>query len=244
MTKTGGKAHKGVGHRQRLRDKFLELGIDGLSDEEIVEILLFFGTPRGDCKPYARALLKHFKSLPAVLDATPSMLQEIKGVGQKNIFALRFIRGVARRYLQQRIVGKKYIHSAKDVSDYLIHLIRHREQEVFAVVYLDASHAIMDSEILFQGTVAQTAVYPREVVKAALNRNASSIIIAHNHPSGCLEPSQQDKELTERLYLGCSFMQINLLDHLIIGAGDKTWSFADNGLMREISGRCLATLQR
>ena len=97
--------HKGEGHRQRLREKFLEQGIDAFTDSEIIELLLTFGTPRSDCKDAARSALQRFKTLPAVLDAAPAELQQIKGVGPKNIFALQFIQGVARRYLRQRIVG-------------------------------------------------------------------------------------------------------------------------------------------
>ncbi len=235
---------KGTGHRQRLRDKFLDQGIEAFSDAEIIELLLSFGTPRSDCKEAARAALKHCGSLPAVLDAAPAILKTIKGIGPKNIFALQFIQGVARRYLQQRIIGKKYIHSSREVSDYLIHLMRGLEHEVFTVVYLDAAHAILDSEILSEGTVTVNTVYPRELIKSALARNASAIIVAHNHPSGSLTPSEQDRQLTRSLHLVCSFMQIQLLDHLIIGDGTTPYSFADNGLMAEIRDDCKTLLAR
>ena len=229
---------KGVGHRQRLRDKFLDQGIESLSDSEIVELLLTFGTPRSDCKEPARAALKEFGGLPAVLDAHPATLREIKGIGPKNVFALQFIQGVARRYLRQSIQGKKYMSSSRDVADYLIHAMRGLKHEVFMVVYLDASHAVIDSEILSEGTVTVNTVYPREVVKAALACNASALVIAHNHPSGSLQPSSQDEHLTRTLLLVCSFMHINLLDHLIIGDGDTAYSFADHGLMATIRDEC------
>lgn len=229
---------KGAGHRQRLRDKFLELGIDSLSDGEIIELLLTFGTPRSDCKEPARKALKEFGSLPAVLDAHPGTLREIKGIGPKNVFALQFIQGVARRYLKQRIQGKKYMSSSRDVADYLIHAMRGLKHEVFMAVYLDASHAVIDSDILSEGTVTVNTVYPREVVKAALAHNASALVIAHNHPSGSLQPSSQDEQLTRTLSLVCSFMHINLLDHLIIGDGDTAYSFADHGLMATVRDEC------
>ncbi len=229
---------KGVGHRQRLRDKFLELGIESLSDSEIIELLLTFGTPRSDCKEPARTALKEFGSLPAVLDAHPATLKKIKGIGPKNLFALRFIQGVARRYLRQRIRGKQYISSSRDVADYLIHAMRGLKHEVFMVVYLDASHAVIDSGILSEGTVTVNTVYPRELVKAALACNASALVIAHNHPSGSLQPSNQDEQLTRTLFLVCSFMHINLLDHLIVGEGDTVYSFADHGLMASIRSEC------
>ena len=229
---------KGEGHRQRLRDKLLEQGIDSFTDSEIIELLLTFGTPRADCKEAARLALAQFKSLPAVLDASPLQLQQIKGIGPKNIFALRFIQGVARRYLRQRIVGKQYVHSSREVADYLIHSMRGLQHEVLTVVFLDAAHAIIDTTVIAEGTATVNTVYPRELVKAALSRNATGLILAHNHPSGALSPSRQDEELTRSLHLVCSFMHINLLDHLIIGAGDQVYSFADQGLMAKIREDC------
>ena len=235
---------KGAGHRQRLRDKFLEGGIDALTDAEVIELLLTFGTPRTDCKEPARSALKKFGSLPAVLDARPEALEKIKGLGPKNIFALRFIQGAARRYLRQRIRGKTYISSSRDVADYLIHAMRGLEHEVFMVVFLDAAHAVIDTEVLSEGTVTVNTVYPRELIKSALSHNASALIIAHNHPSGSLKPSRQDEKLTRTLYLACSFMQINLLDHLIVGEGEITYSFADHGLMAAIKDDCATLLEQ
>ncbi|MCI5160300.1 MAG: hypothetical protein D3906_18125, partial [Candidatus Electrothrix sp. AUS1_2] len=142
-----------AGHRRRLRDKFQEKGIEALTDTEVIELLLTFGTPRSDCKQAARDALAKFNSLPQVLDASPVLLEKIKGMGPKNIFALQFVQGVARRYLRQRIQKKNYITSSKDVADYLIHALRGLRHEVFMAVYLDASHAVIDSEILSQGTI-------------------------------------------------------------------------------------------
>ncbi|HDL98013.1 MAG TPA: hypothetical protein ENH16_00265, partial [Desulfobacteraceae bacterium] len=161
-----GWQEKGAGHRQRLRDKFLERGIEAFSDDEIIELLLSFGTPRSDCKEAARAARQELGSLPAVLDASGARLRLIKGIGPKNVFALHFIQGVARRYLQQRLEGKTYIASSREVSDYLVHSMRGLQREVFTVLYLDAAHAIIDSEVLAEGTVTVNTIYPREVVKA------------------------------------------------------------------------------
>jgi DNA repair protein RadC len=229
---------KTTGHRQRLRDKFQEKGIDALSDTEVIELLLTFGTPRSDCKQAARDALGKFKTLPEVLDAHPAALKKIKGMGPKNIFALHFVQGVARRYLRQRIQKKNYITSSKDVADYLIHALRGLRHEVFMVVYLDASHAVIDSEILSEGTINVNTVYPRELIKSALTHNACSIVVAHNHPSGSLRPSGQDEQLTKTLFLMCSFMNITLLDHLIIGAGETVYSFADHGKMASVRNDC------
>jgi DNA repair protein RadC len=229
---------KGAGHRQRLREKFLEHGITSFTDAEIIELLLTFGTPRSDCKDAARTALDELGSLPAVLDAPAKRLAGIKGIGPKNVFALHFIQGVARRYLKQRMAGKKYITSSADVADYLVHLLRGLKREAFAVVYLDASHGIIDTEVLSEGTVTVNTVYPREVVMAALKRNAVALVIAHNHPSGSLKPSPQDHQLTRTLHIICNFMHIRLLDHLIIGDGHQPFSFADHGIMSRIQDDC------
>ncbi len=236
----GGKKEqaRGAGHRQRLRDKFLERGIEAFADDELIELLLSFGTPRSDTKQPAREALARFGSLDAVLDASADALRQVKGIGPKNVFALHFIQGVARRYLRQRITGRDYLHNSQQVADYLVHLMRGLEREVLMVVFLDAGHAVIDSSILSEGTATVNTVYPREVIRAALERNASALVIAHNHPSGRLEPSPQDRDLTRTLYLACTFVQIRLLDHLIIGQGERPYSFADHGLMREIGREC------
>lgn len=229
---------KGAGHRQRLREKFLENGISAFTDAEIIELLLTFGTPRSDCKDAARAALGELGSLPAVLDAPSEKLSSIKGIGPKNVFALQFIQGVARRYLKQRLAGKVYVHSSTEVAEYLVHMLRGLKREVFAVIYLNAAHAIIDTEVISEGTVTVNTVYPREVVMAALKRNAAALVIAHNHPSGNLKPSSQDEHLTRTLYIVCHFMQIRLLDHLIIGDGEQPFSFADHGLMSKVREDC------
>lgn len=232
---------KGAGHRQRLRDRFLERGLDGFRDAEILELLLSFGTPRSDCKEPARSALKQFGSLSAVLETPLVDLQDIKGIGPKNGFAVHFIQAVARRYLKDRLQGKRYLHSSKDVRNFLLHAMRGLKKEVLTVIYLDSSHAILDTETVAEGTINVNTVYPRELIKKALQRNAAALIIAHNHPSGSLKPSKQDLQLTRTLSLLGSMMQIQLLDHIIIG--DGSFSFADGGLMTEISEQCRITME-
>ena len=232
---------KGAGHRGRLRDRFLEKGLSGFSDTEILELLLSFGTPRTNCKEPARQLLKKFGSFAKVLEASPVALQDVKGVGPKNSFALHFVHGVASHYLKERLHGKRYLHSSAEVAEYLVHSMRGLKKEVFTVIYLDSSHAIIDSEVVAEGTLNVNTVYPREIVSKALLFHAAALIIAHNHPSGSLQPSPQDIKLTKTLWLVCNYMQMQLLDHLIIG--DGSYSFADNGLMQSISKDCLSVMQ-
>jgi len=232
--------NKGAGHRGRLRDRFVESGLDGFSNVEILELLLSFGTPRSDCKGAAQALLQEYGSFAKVLDAPSTSLQKIKGIGPKNAFALRFVQAVASHYLKDRIVGKRYLHSSREVADYLVHSMRGLKIEVLTVLFLDSSHAIIDSEIVSEGTLNVNTIYPREIIKWAMDHHAAAIILAHNHPSGSLKPSKQDIKLTKTLFLLCQCMQIQLLDHLIIG--DGTYSFADENIMGEIRDQCNRTL--
>ena len=227
---------KGAGHRGRLRDRFLEKGLSGFSDSEVLELLLSFGTPRTDCKEPARQLLEKFGSFSKVLEAPLIGLQEAKGVGPKNSFALHFVHAVASYYLKERLHGKRYLHSSREVAEYLVHSMRGLKREVFTVIYLDSSHAIIDSEVVAEGTLNVNTVYPREIISRALQFHAAALIIGHNHPSGSLDPSPQDIKLTKTLWLVCHHMQIQLLDHLIIG--DGSYSFADNGLMQSIKEGC------
>ena len=224
--------NKGAGHRARLRDRFLERGADTFSDAEVLELLLSFGTPRRDCKEPARAALREFGTLAAVLEAPGHALEQIKGIGQKNSFAIQFVQAVSRRYLKQRLIGRKHLHSSTEVRDYLVHSMRDLQREVLTVIFLDSSHAIIDSVVMAEGTVNVNTVYPREIIKKGLELNAAALIIAHNHPSGQLKPSPQDMHLTKSLALLCSMMQINLLDHFVIG--DGALSFADAGHMATI----------
>lgn len=227
---------RGKGHRNRLRQRFLDRGLSGFSDAEILEILLSFGTPRKDCKDQARALLQSFGSFPGVLDADRKDLLEVNGVGPKNSFALGFIKSTADHYLKQRLKSRHYLKSSGQVTDFLTHSLRGLQVEVLSAIYLDSSLAIIDSEEVAEGTVNVNTVYPREIIKKALSHNASALIVAHNHPSGSLTPSAQDRQMTRQLYLACSMMHIRLLDHLIIGDGH--FSFADAGIIDQIADWC------
>jgi DNA repair protein RadC len=170
------------------------------------------------------------------LDASHQLLLSVDGVGAKSSFALGFVKSTAEHYLRQRLKKRHYLKSSAQVIDYLSHSLRGLQVEVLTVIYLDAALAIIDSEQVAEGTVTVNTVYPREIIKKALSRNASALIVAHNHPSGMLIPSKQDRRLTKQLFLACSMMQIRLLDHLIIGDGH--FSFADAGIIDQIAEWC------
>ncbi len=223
-------AKSNEGHRQRLREKFLNSGLDGFHDYEIIELLLTLGTPRSDCKQPAKDALKKWGSLKAVLEAPPKELKKIKGIGDHNVFGLKLTQDVARRYLADRIVDMDYIQSSEDVLDYLRHNLRDKSQELFMVIYLNGRNQILKMETLFEGTLNTSAVYPREVVKKALENDASALVLVHNHPSGNPSPSKDDLTITKKLKEAARTIDIYIHDHLII-AGNDVYSFADHGLI-------------
>ena len=218
------------GHRQRLREKFLKNGLDGFHDYEIIELLLTLGTPRKDCKQSAKDALKKFGSLKDVLEASPSELKKIKGIGDNNVFGLKIAQSVSRRFLADRIIDKEFIRSADEVIDYLKHNLRDKSREVFLVIYLNGRNQILNMEELFEGTLSTSAVYPREVVKRALVNDAAALVFVHNHPSGNPNPSQDDLTITKKLKEAALAIDVSVHDHLIIAVND-VYSFADHGLI-------------
>jgi DNA repair protein RadC len=227
-------AHQAEGHRNRLRERFLRSGLNGFHDYEIIELLLTVATPRKDCKTQAKKALERFKTLQGVLEASPQELQEIKGVGPKNVFGLKFIRAVSERYLEKKVVKKDPIKSSKELFDYLYHSLRDKDREIFKVVFLDAQNQVISVETLFEGTLTASAVYPREVVRAALRHRAAGVFLVHNHPSGQPRPSREDEIVTKELVHACRVMGITVHEHIIIG--DNTYfSFADHGRIAEMN---------
>jgi len=221
-----------TGHRWRLREKFLKGGLQGFLDYEIVEILLTLGTPRRDCKEQAKDAMHRFKALRRVLDADPQELQEISGIGPHNVFGIKLVQEVSRRFLKEKMMSRPVCHSSKEVFDYLYHALRDAKTEKFKVLFLDAKNTILEEKTFFEGTVDASAVYPREVIKAALRHDASSLIFVHNHPSGDPDPSECDREITKELVFAASLMQLKVLDHIIIG-NNCYYSFADQGLIED-----------
>jgi len=228
------KRHKGEGHRKRLREKFLASGLAGFHDYEVIELLLTLGTPRKDCKAAAKEALKTFGSLPQVLEASISELCEVYGIGPKNVLGIKLAKAVADRYLERRLTGKDPLNNSKDLFDYLQHAIGDKGRECFEVLFLDAKNRVIKAETLFQGTLTASAVYPREVIHAALTRRAAALIFAHNHPSGEPQPSADDVALTRRLVYACRAMGITVHEHLIIG-NNTYYSFADQGLIARMN---------
>jgi len=223
-------APAGAGHRARLRERFRRGGLNGFHDYEVIELLLSLGTPRKDCKVSAKAALARFGSLTAVLEASARELEEIKGIGPRNLFGLKLIPAVCERFLAGRLQRKVPLNNSQALFDYLSQSLRDKPREQFKVLFMDARNRVNAIQTLFEGTLTAATVYPREVIRAALDHQAAALILAHNHPSGDPQPSAADKALTRRLVQACLLMDITLHEHIIVGR-DAYFSFADQGLI-------------
>jgi DNA repair protein RadC len=222
------KESVGMGHRKRLRQKFLDHGLEKFIDEEIIELLFTLGTPRRDCKITARQTLKKFGSLAAALEASIEELMEIEGVGPQNAFGLRFIHAIARKFLRDRMLKADYIDSFDAVLDYFTHALRDQKIESFHVIFLNSQNAILHEERLSVGSPHHVILSPRQVMEKALALSASTVVLAHNHPGGQARPSQQDLALTRELVFTARLLDLWVREHLIIAA-DGYCSFWKEG---------------
>lgn len=227
-----------TGHRKRLKDKFLSSGGESLADYEIIELLLTFAIPRRDTKPIAKELLRRFKTLQDVLEAPMDDLLKVSGIGENAAFLIKFFLEAPSYYLKEKIKQKEYLNSAKDVLRYLEVSMRSLKQEVFKVIFLNARNEIIDSEVLHEGTLNQSIVYPRKIIEKAISYNASALIFVHNHPSGHAKPSAQDREITRNLVFATRMMDMDVFDHIIIGHNDY-YSFAEQGDIKQFKEKYL-----
>ena len=205
------------GHRDRLRDRVRTSGAGGLADYEILELLLFRFVPRADTKPRAKALLERFGSLAEVLGAPAHLLAEVKGIGPSVAFDLKLVASAAERMLQSQILGRQVLASWSQVIDYCRAAMAFEAREQFRILFLDKKNALIADEVQQRGTVDHTPVYPREVVRRALELSATAIILVHNHPSGDPTPSRADIDMTRTIADTAKPLGIALHDHIIIG---------------------------
>lgn len=215
---------------ERPREKLLERGAQALSDAELLAIFLRTGVVGKSAVDLAREVLARFGSLTQMFAASEKAFCDIHGMGQAKFVQLQAVLEMSRRALQEEVESGDVLNSPRAVKDYLQLLLRGRQQEVFVVLFLDAQHRVIASEELFHGTLTQTSVYPREVVKRALHHNAAAVIFAHNHPSGVAEPSQSDQLLTDALKQALALVDVRVLDHFIV-AGVACLSFAEKGML-------------
>ncbi|MXO90531.1 RadC family protein [Pontixanthobacter aquaemixtae] len=209
--------HGGAGHRARLRKRLLEGGAEALADYEVLEYLLFAAIKQGDTKPVAKALIDHFGSLSAVLNAEPEALQRVKGVGQTSAAALKSVALAARRMARSEVEQKPVLGSWQALLDYLTIDMAHLTVERVRVLYLNARNRLILDHHVGDGSVDEAAIHPREVIRRGLDIGATALILVHNHPSGSPEPSRADIQITGRIAEAGRLLGITVHDHVIIG---------------------------
>jgi len=214
----------------RPREKLLQRGPQALADAELLALLLRTGIAGTGVLQLAQQVLDAFGGWAGLLRATPKDLQRVKGLGPAKRAELAAVLEIARRSLAQPLSAAPVFDRPQAVKDYVALHLRGLPHEVFAVLFLDTQHRLLALEELFRGTLAQTSVYPREVVKRALALNAGAAILAHNHPSGAAEPSRADEFLTTQIKSALQLVDVRLLDHLVVGGNDVV-SFAERGLL-------------
>lgn len=217
-------------HRKRLRDRFMTGGADALPDYEMLELVLFRAIPRQDVKPLARRLLDVFGDFNRVLSASVERLRQVDGVGDAVITELKIVEAASHRLVRSRVMQRPVVSSWAQVLDYCHTKMAHREVEQFRVLYLDRKNILIADEEQAKGTVDHVPVYPREVVKRALELNASALILVHNHPSGDPSPSASDIEMTSQIRAAAEALGLILHDHLIIGKSCEL-SFRSEGYL-------------
>ncbi len=217
-------------HRKRLRDRFMEGGAAALPDYELLELLLFRAIPRMDVKPLARLLLDTFGDFNRVISASPQRLAMVKGVGEAVVIELKLVEAAAGRLMRAKVMNRPVLSSWNALLDYCQTVMAHRETEQFRILFLDRKNVLIADEEQAKGTVDHVPVYPREVVKRALELNASAIILVHNHPSGDPTPSEADISMTIQVQEAAQVLGIIVHDHLIIGKS-RELSFKAQGYL-------------
>ncbi|EBA16946.1 DNA repair protein RadC [Roseobacter sp. SK209-2-6] len=217
-------------HRTRLRQRFRDGGADAMPDYELLELVLFRSIPRQDVKPLARRLLDCFGDIGRVVAAQPERLAQVRGVGEAVITDLKILEAAAHRMARAKVMQRHVISSWEALLDYCHTSMAHRQTEQFRILFLDRKNRLIADEEQAEGTVDHVPVYPREVVKRALEHNACALILVHNHPSGDPSPSQSDIEMTDRIHRALHPLGIALHDHLIIGSSAEL-SFRSEGLL-------------
>lgn len=217
-------------HRARLRERFRSGGAAALPDYELLELVLFRAIPRQDVKPLARLLLDTFGDFNRVVTASPARLAMVKGVGEAVITELKIVEAAAQRMMRSRVMNRPVLSSWDALLDYCHTAMAHGETEQFRILYLDRKNVLIADEQQARGTVDHVPVYPREVVKRALELNASALILVHNHPSGDPTPSEQDIAMTLQVQDAAQVLGLVLHDHLIIGKS-RELSFRSKGYL-------------
>lgn len=215
---------------ERPRERLASQGVSSLSDAELLAILLRTGVRGCDVLGLSREILAKFKGWRGIAGASLHDLAKMKGLGPAKSAILMAVMEIGKRQLREEVIGKNIIKDPDSVIQYLYACLRDKKREVFKVLFLSKSNQVLDEKDLFQGTVDQAAVHPREVVREAIEHHAASVILVHNHPSGRVQPSAEDREITRKIQSACEAVSIKVLDHIIVG-DNQYFSFSEYKLL-------------
>lgn len=226
-----------LGHRKRLRERFLKVGIESLQDYEIIELLLTFSIPQRDVKPIAKELLKKFGSIKGIFDASSEELKSVPYVKDKTIDLITFVKEISAIYQKEKVREKPILKTSQELANYCIKKFGYKKEEEFHVIYLDSKLSIIQEEVRFpgkevhfKGTIDRAAVYPRKIMEEALKNKAYALVISHNHPDGNPQPSDYDINLTKVIDLAAKSLGLILYDHIIV-TSNTYFSFKENKLL-------------
>ena len=218
------------GHRKRVKGRFLSEGLDAFEDHQVLELLLFYCIPRRDTNELAHRMIKEFGSLAGIFEAEPQDIQKRCGVSENTAILVSLIPSLARRYFTAKWGEKPKLTSSSKAGEYATSLFAGRTYEAFHAICLDSQNRVNYAALVQEGTLTEAPVYPRLVVEAVLRHKANSVILAHNHPGGSMQPSRADIEVTGRISKALEAISVKVVDHIIV-TGDKYFSFKENGLL-------------
>lgn len=222
------KLHQG--HRQRVKNRYLNEGLDAFEDHQVLEMLLFYCIPMKDTNELAHKMIREFGSLAGLFEADPKDICCRCGVSENTAIFVSVIPSLARRYFKIKWGQKPVLNSSTMAGEYAVTLFAGRTYEAFFVICLDAQNGVNNAALVHEGTINEAPVYPRIIVETALRHQANSVILAHNHPGGSLQPSREDVEVTRRIATALNAISIKVVDHIVVAGGRYT-SFAEKGLI-------------
>jgi len=218
------------GHRQRVKNRFMAEGLDAFEEHQVLEMLLFFAIPMKDTNELAHRMLKEFGSLAGLFEADTREICRSCGVSENTAILVSMMPSLSRRYFKGKWGDKPVLNSSSKAGEYALGLFAGRTYEAFYVLCLDAQNRVNNAALVHEGTINEAPVYPRLIVETALRHQANSVILAHNHPGGSMQPSGADIEVTKKILIAIEAISIKVVDHIIV-AGDKYLSFAEKGLL-------------
>lgn len=222
------KIHQG--HRQRVKNRYLSQGLDGFEDHQVLEMLLFYCIPMKDTNELAHKMIREFGTLAGLFEADPADISRRCGVTENTSILVSLIPSLARRYLNGKWGDKPVLNASTKAGEYAVSLFAGRTYEAFFIICLDTQNRVNYSALVHEGTINEAPVYPRLIVEAVLRHQANSIILAHNHPGGSIQPSKADIEVTKRIASALEPISVKVVDHIIV-AGEKYYSFRENGVI-------------